>query len=57
MEEDTLHIMWLLTNGHDAAAADRLTETTAAQTHRLATAHLQYHLEAAVSSLKIMEQA
>lgn len=57
VEEDTLHIMWLLTNGHDVAAADRLTETTAAQTHRLATAHLQYHLEAAVSSLKIMEQA
>ena len=57
MEEATLHIMWLLAGGHYAAAQERLTETTAAQVHRLTTQHLQYHLESAVSSLKIMEQA
>lgn len=55
VNEETLHVMWLLTNGHDAAA--HLTETTAAQTHRLTKAHIQFHLEAAVASLKIMEQA
>lgn len=57
VEESTLHIMWLLSGGHYAAAQERLTETTAVQVHRLATQHLQYHLESAVSSLRIMEQA
>lgn len=57
VDEDALHIMWLLTEGHYAAALERTTETTAAQVHRLCTMHLQYHLESAVSSLRIMEQA
>ena len=57
VEEDTLHIMWLLGQGHYAAAMERLTEITAAQMHRLAKQHLQWHLETAVASLKIMEQA
>ena len=57
VEEDTLHIMWLLTEGYFDAAQDKLTETTAAQVHRLSVAHLQFNVESAVSSLKIMEQA
>lgn len=57
VEEDTLHIMWLLTGGYLGAARDKLTETTAAQVHRLCISHLQFNVETAVSSLKIMEQA
>lgn len=57
VEEDTLHIMWLLTQGYLAAAQDKLIETTAAQVHRLCISHLQFNVESAVSSLKIMEQA
>lgn len=57
VEEDTLHIMWLLAQGHFTAAEERLTETTAAQVHLLCAQHLQFHLESAVSSFKIMEQA
>lgn len=57
VEEETLHLMWLLANGHFAQAAGSASETTVAQAHRLATSHLQWHLETAVKSLRIMEQA
>jgi len=57
VQEDTLHIMWLLTGGYRGAAEQKLTETTAAQVHRLCTAQLQFNVESGVSSLKIMEQA
>ncbi|AWB84462.1 DNA repair protein RecO [Corynebacterium liangguodongii] len=51
VDPETLHVMWLLQHGHPA-------ETEAvAEVHRLTTAHLQWHLEAALKSLRIMEQA
>lgn len=57
VEEATLHIMWLLAQGYFDAAVGKLTDVRATQVHRLTTAHLQFNVEAGVSSLKIMEQA
>ena len=51
VDPETLHVMWLIQNGHPAST------DMVAQVHRLTTAHLQWHLETAVRSLKIMEQA
>ena len=51
VDPETLHVMWLIQNGHPAAT------DMVEQVHRLTTAHLHWHLETAVKSLKIMEQA
>ena len=56
--EETLHAMWLLARGYqytpDSATAE---STVVLQVHRAATAHLQYHLESGLKSLRMMEQA
>ncbi|WP_018296048.1 DNA repair protein RecO [Corynebacterium lubricantis] len=57
VQEQTLHVMWLLQNGHLASACDLADAHISAQVHRLTSAHLQWHLEQGVKSLKIMEQA
>ena len=51
VDPEVLHTMWLLQHGHAASAEH------AEKVHRATTAHLQWHLEAAVRSLHIMEQA
>ncbi|QPK82801.1 DNA repair protein RecO [Corynebacterium qintianiae] len=51
VDPETLHVMWLIQNGRPAQT------DTVEQVHRLTTAHLQWHLESAVKSLRIMEQA
>ncbi|WIM67080.1 DNA repair protein RecO [Corynebacterium breve] len=57
VHEETLHLMWLLQHDHMAAAEAMATATFAAQAHRLTSAHLQWHVEQGIKSLKIMEQA
>lgn len=54
---ETLHVMWLLQNGHLGVALQHSDSAVAAQVHRLTSAHLQWHIEQGVKSLKIMEQA
>ena len=60
IDEQTLHLMWLLAGGHVAAAEAILAAEggghLGAQAHRLTVAHLQWHLETTLSSLKVMEQ-
>ncbi|WKD57254.1 DNA repair protein RecO [Corynebacterium capitovis DSM 44611] len=51
IDPEALHTMWLLSNGQ-SASADHVE-----QVHRAAVAHVTWHLESAVRSLKIMEQA
>lgn len=50
VDPETLHVMWLIQHGRPAAT------DAVEQVHRLTTAHLQWHVESAVKSLKIMEQ-
>lgn len=50
---ETLHTMWLIQHRHPAAADAEIL----AQAHRLTAAHLQYNLESALKSLRVMEQA
>lgn len=58
VDEESLHVMWLLAGGYVAAAL----EIVAAQphleseAHRLTMAHLQWHMEAKITSLKVMDQ-
>lgn len=58
--EETLHLMWLLLKGHRAAAAELLLSpegpVLAERAHRLVTAHLQWHLDSGIRSLRIMDQ-
>lgn len=58
--EEVLHLMWLLAGGHTDAAAGILAAEGGRhlgdQAHRLTTAHLQWHLETTLSSLKVMQQ-
>lgn len=58
--EETLHLMWLLAHHHRAAAADLLSSpdgpVLAERAHRLVTAHLQWHMDTTLTSLKIMDQ-
>ncbi|SDL87054.1 DNA replication and repair protein RecO [Corynebacterium mycetoides] len=51
VDPETLHVMWLIQHGHPAS-----TEMVD-HVHRLTSAHLQWHVESAVKSLRIMEQA
>ncbi|MDY5784967.1 DNA repair protein RecO, partial [Corynebacterium sp.] len=51
VDPEVLHTMWLIQNGRAATAEH------AERVHRATTAHLQWHVESAVRSLKIMEQA
>ena len=54
VDGEVLHTMWLIQHGHPVAEGDaELVE----RVHRATTAHLQWHLEAGVKSLRIMEQA
>lgn len=58
--EETLHLMWLLASGHRAAANEILRapggQHLATTAHGLTTAHLQWHLETTITSLKILNQ-
>lgn len=51
VDPEVLHTMWLIQHDRPATAEH------AEKVHRATTAHLQWHLEAGVRSLKIMEQA
>lgn len=51
VDPEVLHTMWLIQNGHPASAEH------AEKVHRATAAHLQWHIESGVKSLKIMEQA
>lgn len=46
--------MWLLARGYQYTPDSATVES---QVHRAATAHLQYHLESGLKSLRMMEQA
>lgn len=56
---ETLHAMWLLAGGHGYGGQRGVDKHHAilAQVHRATTAHLQYHLESGLKSLRMMEQA
>lgn len=55
--EETLHLMWLLSGGHREGVASYLGQPEIlAAAHRLTTAHLQWHLEQKLPSLKILDQ-
>lgn len=60
VEEEVLHLMWLLAHDHWAAAvqivANQNNRDLATSAHRLTSAHLQWHLESRITSLKIMDQ-
>lgn len=51
IDPEALHAMWLIQHGHPADGQ------YAAQVHRATAAHLQYHVESGLKSLRIMEQA
>ncbi len=58
VEEESLHLMWLLAHGRDDAARE-IAEGTPyleSEAHRLTMAHLQWHLESKITSLKVMDQ-
>ncbi|MBG6122079.1 DNA repair protein RecO [Corynebacterium aquatimens] len=65
VEEETLHLLWLLAQNDTPQVRDRAeaqaeaqaSKTTVHQAHRLATHHLQWHMESALKTLRIMEQA
>lgn len=55
--EAALHLMWLLSGGYREAAEPYLSQPEIlVATHRLTTAHLQWHLEQKLPSLKILDQ-
>lgn len=58
--DEVLHLMWLLAGDHLPAAAAILRADGGAHlgtiAHRLTTAHLQWHLETTITSLKILNQ-
>lgn len=60
IDEQALRLMWLLAHARLAAAEEILTGEggwfLGTQAHRLTVAHLQWHLETSLSSLKVMEQ-
>ena len=51
VDPEALHTMWLIQHGHPAPGEH------VGQVHRATSAHLQYHLEAGLKTLRIMEQA
>ena len=51
VDPEVLHTMWLLQHNHPASPEH------AATAHRLTAAHLNYHLETGLKSLRVMEQA
>lgn len=51
VDPEALHTMWLIQHGHPAPGEQ------VGQVHRATAAHLQYHLEASLKTLRIMEQA
>lgn len=57
---ETLHLMWLLAEGRRAESAELLQSSEgpilAERAHRLVTAHLQWHMDTKITSLKIMNQ-
>lgn len=60
VDPETLHAMWLLARGYAYApdpAKPHAGAAVLAQVHRATSAHLQYHLEAGLKSLRMMEQA
>lgn len=52
VDPETLHHLWLLAHGHPSAP----TGAQLAEGHRLARAHLQWHLERKVTALYVMDQ-
>ncbi|MGP5343924.1 DNA repair protein RecO [Corynebacterium casei] len=52
VDPETLHIMWIIANGHTANA----TVAQAGEAHQLIRAHLQWHLERKVNALSVMDQ-
>lgn len=53
----TLHLMWLLGGGHWDTAARYLDQPEiVSAAHRLTSAHLQWHLEQKLPSLRILDQ-
>lgn len=60
IDEQVLHLMWLLAGGH-TTAAEEIVESEGGlhlgnQAHQLTVAHLQWHLETTLASLKVMQQ-
>ena len=52
VDPETLHIMWLISHGHESNA----TVAQAGEAHQLIRAHLQWHLERKVNALSVMDQ-
>lgn len=59
VDPETLHLMWLLAEGHGASAAaiSGATPGRVSEAHQLARAHLQWHLERKISALAVMDQS
>lgn len=57
VDEEVLHIMWLLGQGHSAQAHELLNQERAHFVHKLTRQHLQWHLERSLSSLNVLDQA
>lgn len=59
VHEDVLHIMWLLSEGHDSKALQLLNHRAAiaASIHQVATRHFHWHTERRLASLHVLEQA
>lgn len=52
VDPETLHHLWLLAHGHPSTP----TPVQEAEGHRLATSHLQWHIERKVTALAVMDQ-
>lgn len=57
VDEEVLHIMWLLSQGHQGQAYELLNDARANAVHRLTRNHLQWHLEKSLASLNVLDQA
>lgn len=61
VNEEVLHLMWLLQENHRDAAAEIITSHNGSyllnSAHALVTNHLQWHLEVRLKALKVMHQA
>ncbi|MCQ9352353.1 DNA repair protein RecO [Corynebacterium sp. 153RC1] len=57
VDPEALHIMWLLLQGADQAAAALVTPTRLAQVEKMVRDHLHWHSERRVLSLNVLDQA
>ena len=58
VDEESLHLMWLLAQGRDeqARAIAEATPYLEHEGHRLTMAHLQWHMGTKITSVKVMDQ-